>query len=492
MPPQASPARSATHRSGLTSSLERETKLSIDAKFRLPKLPGRPLSSRVLTSTYYDTPDHRLAFARITLRRRVERRTSLWQLKLPAINGRRELEIAGGPGQPPPVLRELLTAQLRGKTMVPLVTMRTWRSGVRVHGADGAIADVVVDVVAVLKEGRVVRRFRELEIEWLSGDKALETYLERTLRKAGAGDHDGRSKLYQALERSGRPGAPEAEAPIAEHLVFLFGQRVRALLAADPGTRLGGDIEDLHQMRVAIRRLRALVRAARPLLEPKWTESLRAELRWLGGLLGPARDLDVQIAYFQEEAATLKSRDRRPLERFIEHLCRERDAAQQVLLEGLRSPRYMTLITTLVQATRRIPVVASDTTLGKIAARQFKKLRKAMNAIARTPTNAELHRMRILTKRARYAAELAQTSSGKPAVRFTEQARKLQDLLGAHQDAVLAEDYVRALVARTKGVRMAFVAGQMVERQRQRRDDARAELAPQWKQLKRRGKRAWG
>lgn len=491
MPPKASPARSATHRNGLTSSLERETKLSIDAKFRLPKLPGRPLPSRVLTSTYYDTPDHRLAFARITLRRRVERRTSLWQLKLPAIKGRRELEIAGGPGQPPPVLQELLTAQLRGKTMVPLVTMRTRRSGVRVHGADGAIADVVIDVVAVLKEGRVVRRFRELEIEWLSGDKALERYLERTLRKAGAGDHDGRSKLYQALERSGRSGAPAAEAPIADHLAFLFGQRVRALLAADPGTRLGGDIEDLHQMRVAIRRLRALVRAARPLLEPKWTESLRSELRWLGGLLGPARDLDVQTAYFQEEAASLNSRDRRPLERFIEHLRRERDAAQQVLLEGLRSPRYMTLIATLVQATHRIPVVASDATLGRIAARQFKKLRKAMNTIARTPTNAELHRMRILTKRARYAAELAQTSAGKPAVRFTEQARKFQDLLGAHQDAVLAEDYVRALVARTKGVRMAFVAGRMVERQRQRREDARDALAPQWKKLKRRGKRAW-
>lgn len=491
MRPHTTPARSSTYRGGLTSSLERETKLSIDTQFRLPKLPGKPLPHRVLTSTYYDTPDHRLAFARITLRRRVEQRTSLWQLKLPAVNGRRELEIAGGPGHPPPVLQELLAAQLRGKTMVPLVTMRTWRSGVRVHGADGAIADVVVDVVAVLKEGRVVRRFRELEIEWLSGDKALETYLERTLRKAGAGDHDGRSKLYQALERSGRPGAPAAEAPIAEHLAYLFGQRVRALLAADPGTRLGGEIEDLHQMRVAIRRLRALVRAARPLLEPKWMEALRAELSWLGGLLGPARDLDVQIAYFLEEAATLKSRDRRPLERFIEHLRRERDAAQQLLLEGLRSARYMTLITTLVRATRSIPVIASDMTLEKIAALQFKKLRKAMNTIARVPANAELHRMRILTKRARYAAELAQTSAGNTAVRFTEQARKFQDLLGAHQDAVLAEDYVRALVARTKGVRMAFVAGQMVERQRQRRDDARTALPARWKRLKKFGKKAW-
>ena len=481
----------ATRHKGLTSTLERETKLSIDATFQLPKLPGKLLHPRVMTSTYYDTPDHRLAHARITLRRRVEKGGSLWQLKIPAINGRRELEIAGGPGHPPRVLQELLTALLRGKTMVPLVTMRTVRTGIRVIGATGPVADVVVDVVVVLKEGRVVHRFRELEIEWLHGDEAVEQSLEQTLRKAGAGDHDGRSKLFQALGRLGRPAAPPAEAPIADHLAFLFGQRVRALLAADPGTRLGGQIEDLHQMRVAIRRLRALLRAARPLLKPEWVDPLRIELNWLGGLLGPARDLDVQIAYFQEEATTFRSSDRRPLERFVEHLRRERESAQQTLLEGLKSARYMRLITTLVRSTRALPVVASGATLHDIAAAQFKKLRKAVNDLSRSPTNEELHQVRIRTKRARYAAELAQACLGKPAARFANQARKFQDLLGVHQDAVLAEDYVRALVARTKGVRMAFVAGRMVERQRQRRDDARAALASYWKKLKRRGKQAW-
>jgi CHAD domain-containing protein len=354
------------------------------------------------------------------------------------------------------------------------------------------VADVVLDVVSVLKDGRVVRRFRELEIEWLGRDKTLEAYLEALLRKAGAGDHDGRSKLFQALGwTAGSNAVPEADAPVAEQLIFMLRRRVKALLAYDPGTRLGGEIEDLHQMRVAIRRLRALLRAAGPLLNPEWTEPLRAELAWAGGLLGPARDLDVQVAYFQAEAATLKSRDRRPLERFLEQLRREREVAQRALLDGLRSPRYMELIATLTRAARALPVVASDQTLGHIAARQFRKLQKAMKQIRMSPTDAELHRIRIRTKRARYASELAQASMGKPAARFVEQARKFQDLLGIHQDAVLAEDYIRAFVERTKGLRTAFVAGRMVERQRQRRDAARASLPSQWKKLKRRGKKTW-
>ena len=490
--PKTTPPRTKKQEAELHSSIERETKLSVDSTFRLPKLPGRTLPPRVLTSTYYDARDYRLAHSAITLRRRVDRNLSLWQLKLPSDDGRRELEIAGGPEMVPSALNKLLIAHLRGDDLVPVATLRTWRTGVRVRGPEGPVADVLLDRVSVLHERKAVRRFRELEIERLDGDAALAEHLEQTLRAAGAGDHDGRPKLFQAL---GLPASryivPAADAPVVEHLTGMFGRQVTTLLAHDPGTRLGGEIEDVHQMRVAIRRLRTLLRVAAPLLEPKWVEPLRSELGWMGTLLGPARDLDVQMAYFREEAATLKSQDRRPLERFIEHLHREREAVQQSLVTWLESPRYLKLVTMLVQAASQPPVVASEATLTSIAARAFKRLRGAIKQFDRSPTNAELHRVRIMTKRARYAAELAQPLVGKPATRFTQQAKAVQDLLGIHQDAVLAEQHIRGLLAGTHGVRTAFVAGRMVERQRQRRDAARTSLPSEWKKLKKLGKKAW-
>ena len=80
---------------------------------------------------------------------------------------------------------------------------------------------------------------------------------------------------------------------------------------------------------------------------------------------------------------------------------------------------------------------------------------------------------------------------GKCAARFIRCAKTLQDLLGKHQDAVVGEQRVRALFAEAEGQRAAFTAGRMVERQRQRRDQARAALWPLWKKVNKRGKEAW-
>jgi len=78
-------------------ALERERKLEAREGFELPDLGGEPLEPRVFTSVYYDTADHSLTNAGITLRRRTERGKSVWQLKLPADDGRLELEEPGGP-----------------------------------------------------------------------------------------------------------------------------------------------------------------------------------------------------------------------------------------------------------------------------------------------------------------------------------------------------------------------------------------------------------
>src|SRR5262249_62245725 len=96
-----------------------------------------------------------------------------------------------------------------------------------------------------------------------------------------------------------------ADAPVAEALGLRLREQVTALVSHDPGTRLGSDPEDLHQLRVATRRLRAFLRAARPLLTRGPTEDLRAELSWLGSALGPVRDLDVLVEHFTLELQRL-------------------------------------------------------------------------------------------------------------------------------------------------------------------------------------------
>lgn len=476
-----------------TSAVERETKLMVDEAFCLPHLPGRALARRVFTSTYYDTPDHCLAHARITLRYRLEGGLGVWQLKLPLDASRREIELRGDAGEVPTVFSDALVILLEGKRLVPVSTLRTWRMGARVQLGRGAEADVVLDSVSVSMGGQIVQRFREIEIEWLKCDESVGNGLVQTLSKAGARSHDGRPKLFRALSVSyGPPALLPADASVREHLRYYLSRQVEVLKRFDPGTRLGGEAEDLHHMRVATRRLRAVLRSAHRVLDPEWADPLVSGLRWLGQLFGFARDLDAQLEYFRREAAQLGLRDRRPLERFVSHLQGERASAQRTLLGEMRSARYVGFLSKLEQALHDPVLVESDYALGDVAARTFKKLSKAMRGLPRSPSNVDLHQVRIKAKRARYAAELAAPCVGKAATRFTKTAKNFQDLLGIHQDAVLAERHVREFVARSPGERAAFVGGVLVARAHRQREEVRETFPSVWKRLKKRGKKAWG
>lgn len=363
--------------SPVSSQPERELKLAVAPDFRLPRLPGTPLPRRQLISTYYDTTAYDLAHARMTFRHRIERGKKAWQLKIPLGDDRQEVEVSDGEADPPAS-------------------------------------------VSVGKNGRTIQRFRELEIEQRQSDEASLRSLEQQLREAGASDHDGRPKFFRALSLPAPipPRQPEAEAPVVDYLKWALAQHVGWLVAHDPGTRLGTEPESLHQLRVATRRLRAVLHTARPILLPAWATSLQQELEWLGELLGPARDLDVQIAYFSDESTRLDARDRKLLAQFISHLHSQREAVQQMVLSELTSARYVELIRRLQQAAQAPSVVESPLTVHQLAKRAFKKLPKAIRGLTSAPSDATLHKIRIKTKRARYAAELARSSAGKPASRF--------------------------------------------------------------------------
>ncbi|NOS76986.1 MAG: CYTH and CHAD domain-containing protein [Nitrospira sp.] len=488
---QTRPARSTAP----SSTIEREIKLCVDSDFRLPDIPGGiVLPRRRLTSTYYDTAAHDLAQARITLRHRSERGKTVWQLKIPLGLDRQEVELADRHDQPPAVFRELLALHLGTGQLVPVATVRVWRTGLRVRRHRAPMAEIALDSVAVLMNGCVTQRFRELEIEQRGPDATALEELEQLLRRTGARDHDGRPKLFRALSlASPAPDVPPApDAPVAMHVRWALAQQVRWLLAHDPGTRLGTEPESLHQMRVATRRLRAVLRAARPVLLLDWAASLQGELSWLGQVLGPARDLDVQIAHFTEAAAGLDVRDRPLLVQLVTQLRSQRDHVHQVLLTELNSARYVELIRRIRQAAHDPAMVESPLTLHDLASGEFKKLRRAVRQLGTSPKDAALHEVRIKTKRARYAAELALWSAGKPASRFIKRARAVQDRLGTYQDALQAEVSLRAFLKSATTVRDGFVIGRLVERQRARRETVRKELTSLIKRLLKQGKNSWG
>jgi CHAD domain-containing protein len=455
---------------------ERQPKLDAEAGFALPDLGGKPLSSRTFTSTYFDAADRRLLRAGITLRRRVENRAGVWQLKLPADDGRFELEVRGGPGKPPSAFVDLLAASLRAGTVVePVARMRTRREGVSV-GTSVDRVEVVVDTVTVVgtRSG-----FVEIEAEVVAGDGSALPGIGQALRKAGASPARHTSKLARVLGEAGRPAEGDGD-PVAKVRDGVVAQ-YEAILASDPGVRLGEDPEALHQLRVATRRSRAILRAARGLIAADWTEPLRAELKWLGGLLGPVRDLDVLLEHLDSAAASLEEEDARAYRRLRARLVAARHGARQTLLEGLRSERYFQLVDTLAGGADA-PAGDLPTPLPEIACNAYGRLRKVVRALPGRPADEELHRVRIEVKRARYAAELASPDLGKRGARLIERAKVVQDLIGDHQDAVVAEQRLRELALRGGG-KTGLVAGRLIERQRRRKRKARHAFPGAMRQL---------
>lgn len=464
-------------------TVERELKLVPGAGFRLSDL-GEPITPRVFQSTYHDTPDFQLARHRITLRLRMEDGTGLWQLKIPTGAARIELEVPGTPAVPPKELTDLLVVLLRDRPLDKVARLRTRRQTVRRDGAE-----IVEDAVSVFEGQRVVKRFREIEVELVDGDERSLLRLERALLKAGAKTGEFTPKLFRALDLSLDLEQPPlaAGATPGQALGHALAAQHRQLVDHDPGTRLGSDSEDLHQMRVATRRARAFLRAAKELVEPEWSESLRAELGWLGSMLGPARDADVLYERMTDVVASVggESADASGLLRALEQ---ERARAQRSAVTALSRKRYFALLDRLAEGGRPPLVDAGAVRLADLWWAEFKRTRKAFASLDRGSAHDELHAARIRVKRARYAAELASHGLGEAGERFVSAAKDLQDVLGEHQDSVVAEEWLERFGDASPG--SEGVVARLVERERRLRRKARRAWPDAWDRLARRARQA--
>jgi CHAD domain-containing protein len=234
-----------------------------------------------------------------------------------------------------------------------------------------------------------------------------------------------------------------------------------------------------------------MLRAAKPMLKPKWVRKLRNRLEWLGDALGPVRDLDVLRDYLKSAAAALGRAEQLALKPLLEALAAERARAQVRMLDALRSPRYGRLLERLEDAVERPRVVMAEVSLRDIAAEEYRRLQRSVLGHSPSPTDEELHATRIQGKRARYAAELAEAVVGPAATAFIHAAKEVQDILGEHQDAAVAADRIRQFVLHSRDRRVLAAADKLIERQRARRQSARAALPAAWAALDAHGREAW-
>jgi CHAD domain-containing protein len=264
---------------------------------------------------------------------------------------------------------------------------------------------------------------------------------------------------------------------------YVAGQR-DALIAHDPGVRLGADPENLHQHRVASRRLRAALRTGRKLVDPAWAEPIRTELSRLARITGPLRDLDVLLEWLERERRRLPAADRTAAAALAQELEGERSTLRDELLRELDEPGYRGLLDSLER-----PVEAaahpSKRTLRDRVSRDLQRLVADIRKAGRRPDPARLHGLRLAVKRVRYSVELAGAPGSGGARHVTEAARELQDLLGAYQDTVAAERLLRTHAVRSRQPLLGFAAGALAARQRHTRDRIVRGLPPAWKRLRR-------
>jgi len=235
----------------------------------------------------------------------------------------------------------------------------------------------------------------------------------------------------------------------AELLTAAVSRYTDQILRYEPLVLLADhDDDSVHKMRVAVRRIRSLLRTHRPILRKAKIRALDRELKWLAGALGRVRDLEVQCARFnsglRDLPAGVIAGSRGPA--WLIDLRRAEDQARDQLRRELASARYRDLARVLRTLPRKLPFnrkaarPASKQTR-ELLAKAIRKTRTASDAARGLPAGAErdaaLHQARKAAKRLRYTADAAKPKV-KEAEKIARRAEHLQEVLGQHHDSVVA------------------------------------------------------
>jgi CHAD domain-containing protein len=271
---------------------------------------------------------------------------------------------------------------------------------------------------------------------------------------------------------------------VEELLAQILSAQAQTLRACVPGAVAGEDPEHVHDLRVATRRARAALQQFADLVDDAPRRSLRDELRWLAGVAGRVRDLDV----FGPRLDDLLTRVDAPpgaRRRLQQRLRRRQGPARQALQHALRAPRCGLLLDALdacARGLRHTPptALAAAAAVPRVRRGLRSVQRVRLHKIPRLP-DAELHALRIQVKRARYTCEFFAGVSPVDLTAVRTGLVTLQDVLGAHQDAAVGEAWLRDWLSglwrsRVQGAErdaLSLAAGALIQAERDRRAELR-------------------
>ncbi|ORV12698.1 CYTH and CHAD domain-containing protein [Mycobacterium celatum] len=403
---------------------------------RIEKRPAQTLEAR-----YFDTPARDLASHRITLRRRTGGADAGWHLKLPAGPDVRTEIRAPLSDTVPDDVRDAVLAIVRDRELRPVARITTIREVQLLSDADGEpLAEFCDDrVTAWPGDAGAEQRWREWELELARPDAVAKTELldrlSTRLLDAGATPARHASKLARVLDRHDTNTMP------ADPLRRAVAAQVDQLLAWDRAVR--ADVDDaVHQMRVATRKIRSLLRASPESFGVSDDPSVLDQLRELAAVLGEARDAEVLAERYRQALDRLPPQlvRGRVRERLVDDAQDRYRAGLRRSLDVMRSQQYFRLLDALEALVAEPAATGAGQKPKPAVGAGYKRVRKAAKTAATTPDDgrdAALHRIRKRAKRLRYIA--AAVSMTKVAKR----AEAIQSLLGEHQDSVVSRAHLQ-------------------------------------------------
>ena len=454
-----------------------------------------PRSTLQIFDTYLDTDDWRIHRAGFALRIRSESGKSEATLKSlhsasAEVADRRELSEALENAESESIRQSIGPVGTRvhavsgAHALLPLFEVRTSRQRFAIRREDEAqqLGEIALDETVISRpHGEPQASMQRVEVEALTeAHEPLES-LVKALRSDCALEAASDTKYSHGLKSVGLAPGPAPEfAPTAVDssmaIVDVALANLRRYLSAwhlhEPGARLGDNPEELHDLRIAGRRLDAILRQFRSSLPASFLR-IRPTLKKILRALGDARDLDVALGELETFGRELPESDRESVEPLKQHLVSERVRARARMLSVLDSvsvQENLQKLTALLAA----PSVASQQSSPELALnaapalirRRYRKVRKGANLLTADSSMEAYHAVRGLVKKFRYTLEAVAVIYGKPADEMLRTLRRWQEKLGVQQDAAVASRRLKALAsAPPKGIppETLFLMGRLAE-----------------------------